>query len=373
MRFSSGDNAIAADSLAAVFHAAGRPLELRRFALPELAAGELLVRVTCATLCGSDLHTYQGRRPAPTPTVLGHEIIGRIEALGPGEPVCDDRNKVLQIGQRVTWSIAASCGRCFFCQRDLPQKCERLFKYGHEAINERHPLSGGLAEFCHLAPGTAIVSLPDQLPDLVACPANCATATVTAALRVGGGCRDQTVLVQGAGMLGLAACALAQGGGASRVIVCDVDENRLAPAKRFGAHRCVCVARNTEALGTTVKEITNGRGVDLAIELSGSAGAIEAGLPLLRIGGRYVLVGAVFPGPPVSLSAEQIVRGCLSIHGVHNYAPQDLSRAVAFLAENHRRYPFDELVTETFPLAEAERAFQYAIETRPLRVAIVNG
>ena len=166
---------------------------------------------------------------------------------------------------------------------------------------------------------------------------------------------------------------LARSGGAREVIVCDVDENRLALAQRFGAHRCVCVAQDTETLGTAVDEATDGRGVDLAIELSGSARAIEAGLPLLRIGGRYVLVGAVFPGPPVSLNAERIVRRWLSIHGVHNYAPQDLSRAVAFLAENHRRYPFDELVTETFPLAEAEWAFQHAIETRPLRVAVVSG
>ncbi len=332
----------------------------------------MLVRVTCATVCGSDLHTYQGHRSTPTPTVLGHEIIGRIEALGPGEPVCDDRAAPLQIGQRVTWSIAASCGRCFFCRRDLPQKCERLFKYGHQAIDEVHPLSGGLAEFCHLAPGTAIVSLPDELPELVACPANCATATVTAALRVGGGCRDQTVLIQGAGMLGLAACALARRGDAREVIVCDVDESRLELAPRFGAHRCVCVAAGAESLGAAVEEATGGRGVDLALELSGAAGAIEAGLPLLRIGGRYVLVGAVFPGPPVSVSAEQIVRRWLSIHGVHNYAPQDLSRAVAFLAENHHRYPFDELVTRTFELSEADRAFQYAIKTRPLRVAVMN-
>jgi alcohol dehydrogenase len=346
---------------------------MRRIALPELAVGEVLVRVTCATLCGSDLHTYQGRRPTPTPTVLGHEIIGRVEEVGPGDPVCDDHGAPLQVGQRVTWSIAASCGRCFFCQHDLPQKCERLFKYGHEAINEQHPLSGGLAEFCHLAPGTAIVSLPDQLPDLVACPANCATATVTAALRVGGGCQDQVVLIQGAGMLGLAACALANFGGASEVIVCDVDEKRLNLARRFGATQCVCVRQDSQALTATVKELTDGRGVDLAIELSGSDGAIETGLPLLRIGGRYVLVGSVFPAPPVSLSAENVVRRCLSIHGVHNYAPQDLSQAVSFLAENHHRYPFDELVTETFPLAEAERAFQHAIETKPLRVAVVNG
>ena len=82
---------------------------------------------------------------------------------------------------------------------ELPQKCEQLFKYGHERITPAHPLSGGLAEFCHLALGTPILPVPDALPDLVACPVNCATATVAAALRAAGGCRGRSVLVQGAG------------------------------------------------------------------------------------------------------------------------------------------------------------------------------
>lgn len=161
--------------LGAVFAAAGEPLVIREFELPKLVSGELLVRVTCCTICGSDLHTYQGRRSTPTPTILGHEILGVIAALGLGDPPVDLQNRALGVGDRITWSIAASCGDCFFCEHELPQKCEHLFKYGHERISPRHPLSGGLAEFCHLAAKTPIVRLPDTLPDLAACPANCAS------------------------------------------------------------------------------------------------------------------------------------------------------------------------------------------------------
>ncbi len=97
---------------------------------------------------------------------------------------------------------------------------------------------------------------------------------------------------------------------------------------------------------------------------------MQMGLKLLRIGGHYVLVGAVFPSSPLALDPEAVIRRLLNIHGLHNYTPADLADAVAFLAQHHARYPFAELVTDSFPLAEADRAFQHAIETRALRVAV---
>ncbi len=362
------------DTTAVVFNSPGQPLEFRRFPVPELTPGEALVQITACTLCGSDLHSYQGHRSIPTPTVLGHEIIGKIVALGPGEPICDFNGSPLPIDTRVTWSIAASCGDCFYCRDAIPQKCEYLFKYGHEILSPEHPLSGGTADYCHLAAGTAIFPLPEELPDLVACPANCATATVAAAYRVTGGaewCRDKVVLVQGAGMLGLTACAMAQVYGASAVIVSDIDSKRLETALQFGATHCVSVIEEECKLNAIVKELTSGRGVDLALELSGASGAMADGLNLLRIGGRYILVGAVSPVAPTPVSEEIIIRRMLSIHGVHNYAPEDLAEALQFLKNNHNKFPFIDLVTEKFSLDQVEEAFQYAIESRALRIAIL--
>ena len=99
--------------------------------------------------------------------------------------------------------------------------------------------------------------------------------------------------------------------------------------------------------------------------------AMEAGLKLLRIGGCYVLVGAVFPGPPIAVDAQSVVRRMLRITGVHNYAPSDLVEAVSFLAEHHGRFPFADLVTDRFSLDDVDRAFQHAIQHRPLRVAVL--
>jgi len=369
---------MADSSLAAVFHDAGAPLTLETFDLPSLGPGEVLVRITCATLCGSDVHTFSGRRSTPVPTVLGHEILGVVEAIGPPradsnrseQAVADYHGRRLETGDRVTWSIAASCGDCFFCQHDVPQKCERLFKYGHERIVSEHPLSGGLAEYCHLAAGTAILRLPEGLSDVVACPANCATATVAAALRVGGGCEGESVLIQGAGMLGLTAAAMVSCRGAREVIVCDVDAKRLERATRFGATQTLLVDDDESELISSVQRLTAGRGVDLAIELSGAPSAVQTGVKMPRIGGRYVLIGSTFPTPPVALDPEAVVRRLLSIVGNHNYKPEDLAEAVAFLSRHGSDFPFAELVHDEFSLRQAEAAFQHAVAGDSLRVAV---
>ncbi len=359
-------------SLAAVFAAAGQPLRMQRFPLPHLRQqGEVLVRVGLCTICASDLHTYQGHRSVPTPSVLGHEILGTIVEFGPGEPTIAYDGQRLKVGDRVTWSIAASCGDCVPCAKGLPQKCDHLFKYGHEEMTEAHPLSGGLSEYCHLATGTAILRIPDSLSDAVACPANCATATVTAALRAAGGCRRETVLVQGIGMLGLTACAMARWQGAREVIACDIDARRLALAGSFGATRSALVAGDGKTLAGIVEDATGGRGVDLALELSGSTDAIESGLELLSVGGRYVWVGSVFPSRPLSVRADTIVRRHITIRGVHNYTPRDIQDAIEFLRLNSPEFPFDELVPETFSLSEADVAFRHAIEKRAFRVGVV--
>ena len=97
---------------------------------------------------------------------------------------------------------------------------------------------------------------------------------------------------------------------------------------------------------------------------------METGIELLRIGGRYVWVGAVFPGRLLSISAETVVRKLLCTQGVHNYTPEDLGSALQFLKDNHARFPFEQLVAETFALEDAETAFSHASQSGVLRVAV---
>lgn len=333
----------------AVFRGAGRPFAYVQWPLPRPQGTEVVVEVIACTLCGSDLHTIHGRRSVPVPTILGHEILGRIVAFGPEASRLDAAGRPLAEGDRVTWAIVASCGECYYCRRDLPQKCERGFKYGHEPHRPGRELSGGLADHCLLVPGTAIFRVPDGLSDEVACPSSCATATVANALEAAGPIADRSVLVLGAGMLGVTAAAWSRALGACAVIACDPNNDRLAAAVSFGASTTSTPA----TLAQCVADAAGGRGVDIALELSGAPDAIGQTLPLLRTGGTLVLVGSVFPTPPSAIAPEQIVRGCITVRGIHNYAPRHLHAALAFLSQN-TQYPFASLIAPWRALDELD-------------------
>ncbi|WP_250008139.1 zinc-binding dehydrogenase [Actinoplanes sp. M2I2] len=316
---------------------AGRPFAVVTAPRPRPGAGELLVKIDLATVCGSDVHTVEGKRPGPAPAVLGHEQVGTVVEAGAGAPA--------RAGQRIVWSVTRSCGKCDRCRRDLPQKCLHLHKYGHEPLDETRPLTGGFATHCLLGPGTAVAEVPAEVPDEVAAPAACATATVMAAVAAAGeiGPGDRA-LVTGAGMLGLTATAVLAESGA-HVVAADPDPARLEMAHRFGAKE---VMTSSAAV----------RDIEVAIELSGAAAAVGDALASLTIGGTLVLAGSVFPGPAVAVDPERVVRGLLTVTGVHNYRPADLRAAVAFLAAHHRRYPFAELVAGRYPLDRLGEAFR---------------
>jgi alcohol dehydrogenase len=353
-------------SLAVVYAGVPGQLALQEIPRPEPSSGEILVRVIGCTLCGSDLHTFEGRRQVPTPTVLGHEIAGEIVALGPDAPRCDLANQELRCGSRITWSLVASCCQCFFCQHDLPQKCVKAVKYGHEPLHPGRELLGGLAEHCLLVPGTSIVRLPDDFPLEVACPANCATATAAAALEAAGEIEGTRVLVLGAGLLGLTVCAMASARHAAEVICVEVNSERRARARLFGATHAIA----PEELINVAGGLTQNRGVDVLVELTGSPAALETAWPVVRMGGTFVLVGSVFPARPVALPLEQIVRRHLILRGIHNYRPRHLLAAVQFASQYHRDFPFAELVAEWHTLASVENAMRSARNPSRIRVGI---
>lgn len=351
---------------AAVFHGEPQQIELADFALPRPRGSEVLVRVAGCTLCGSDIHTYEGRRTVPVPTVLGHEIVGEIVEMGPSAPRVDLGGRPLAVGDRVTWAIVAHCGECPMCRAGLPQKCARGVKYGHESLRPGQELLGGLASHCLLVENTSIVRLPSDMPLAVACPANCATATVAAALEAAGDLTGARVCLFGAGMLGLTACAMARALGAAVIHCVDPLPERLALARQFGATH----VSTPEEYAPAAEQSVGAAGFDCVVELSGSADAFHASWPLLRTGGTLVLVGSVFPGPPVPVALEQIVRRNLTIRGVHNYAPRHLQMAVDFLERHAREAPFEELVSTWYPLASIQEAFSASRQPGAIRVGI---
>jgi alcohol dehydrogenase len=346
-------------SLAAVFEQPARRLSMRELPIPHLERHEALVRIECCTVCGSDLHTVKGTRKEKSPSILGHEAIGRVADLG-SPPLRDIAGAALRIGDRVTWSTSCSCGSCDRCTTGLPQKCRTLAKYGHEVAEGRLALSGGLAQYIVLRSGSAVVKVVDNISADVLCPANCATATVACSIRYAGSIANQRVLIIGAGMLGLTATAMVHSLGATEIVVVDTQASRLETASRFGATQTIEAA---DLLKTEKR-------FDIVFEFSGSSDSISAACELSDVGARVILVGTVMPSPPVALDPELIVRRCLSIRGVHNYAPVDLATAIEFLCGAGRKYPFAELVARHFTLAEINDAVAYAIEHRPVRIAV---
>lgn len=341
--------------IGAVFDTPGRLPSLRSFPLPDLRAGEALVRITCCTVCGSDVHSWTGKRSTPLPSILGHEIVGEIEALGPGAPARDVVGDALAVGDRVVWGVVSSCGVCQRCRDGMPQKCLAAWKYGHQAIDDvlpqrgdssatdaprTSPLSGGLASHCHLVAGTAIVRVPPALPDSLASTTACAGATVCAAIAAAGSLDGRRVLVTGAGMLGLLACAIAARRAAT-VTVIDVNPDRLGQARRLGATTVADSVRVTQSF-------------DVLIECTGRTPVTQAAIERLDVGGRAILVGAVFPDAPLAIDAQSVIRRLLTIRGVHNYTPADLAAAVEFMADANVIAAFSPLVAAPVSLADVD-------------------
>jgi alcohol dehydrogenase len=333
-----------------VFEGAGRPLQICSMPVPQPRRGEILVRNEYATLCRSDLSTYSGRRLEAVPTILGHEVVGRIVALGEQVPERDLLGFRLAIGDRLAWAIYASDPTHTMARRGLPQKVPGMLKYGHTELTAHCAWHGGLAEFTLLRAHTPIVRLGDDVPVQVAALTNCALATAAAALRLAGSVLDRRVLVLGAGALGLAAAAQAKVGGSRWVGVLDRDAERAELARRFGA----------DAVGAAAAAGSLFDGVDVAIDCTGHPDAMGTSLQLLAVGGIAVWVGAVAPVGTVAIDPERLVRRLLTVRGLHNYTADDLAAAAAFVQGNHRRFPFVELVQEEFALADAEAAFRCA-------------
>jgi putative phosphonate catabolism associated alcohol dehydrogenase len=306
---------------------------------------------------------------------LGHEIVGSIVDFFTGDdPLSDARNQVLKAGDRITWSIYSSDPDSYFAQKDIPQKGDNLFKYGHEIISHPdHNMHGGLSEYCVIRENTVVVKLDESIAPSAVAPINCAVATVAGGFRLAGAVENKSVLVIGSGMLGIMAIAMAKSKKASPIIALDIDRRRLEICDQFGASDTVNIQKlsKDEIVNLVHRQVANG--VEVVFELSGVTESMELSLNLLQIGGMAIWIGATYPGPPISIDGETIVRNLLKIKGLHNYNAKDLVDAVEFIEKHHDEYPFEQLVEKEFSLKEVGEAFDYAIKHKPFRVGINFG
>jgi alcohol dehydrogenase len=357
---------------AAVYQAPKAPFVIKQYPLRAAGPGEVLVRNTMSTICRSDIHSWEGRRPNPCPGILGHEIIGVIEELGAGIET-DMRGQPLGLGDRITWTEFFSCGRCFHCVvLAMPQKCVSVRKYGHDFADLEPHFLGGFAEYCYILPGTEILRLPDAMSDKEATPLNCGVATMISVTEACDIALGDCVVVQGLGLLGLYGCAMAKARGARLVIGLDAVDDRLKMARSFGADQTIDVSATGEQdLVKAVRDLCRPDGADVVMEVCGVPAVIPAGLAMLRTGGRYTLAGLVNPHSDVTIDANMILKRWITLRGIHNYHPRHLIQALDFVMSNRERFDFARIVDSTFRLDQLDEAFRRAGERSVLRAAIV--
>jgi len=352
----------------AIFNKQGINIELTEVNIPELKEGEILVKTEYTTLCRSDLNTYSGKRIEKTPTILGHEIVGRIVEFGANCNRTDERGEYLKENDRITWAIYASNPNDVQSKNGIPQKAADLFKYGHELVTPESNLHGGLSEYIVLRKHTPLAKLDLNLPVQLGAIVNCAISTVAGAIRLAGNLNGKKVLISGAGNLGIYACAMSKTLGASRVVATDTSNERLEWSLKCGADTALLADQTTKE--KIKQQFGTENPFDVVLEFSGVDTAMENGISMLAIGGTAVLVGATHPGLDIRINPEKVIRNLLSIKGLHNYNADDFITAVSFIEKNHNHFPFLEMIYEGFTLDQVNQAFEYAINFNPFRVGI---
>ncbi|RKT53725.1 zinc-binding dehydrogenase [Saccharothrix australiensis] len=328
---------------AAVLTEHGRPLHLTELPLPaEVEPGAALVRVSCATLCGTDVEIWSGRMsfPGMLPMVLGHEMVGEVVAVGPGTR--DALGRDIAVGARIGWS-ESTCGECHGCTvlRE-PVACAKR-GYGFLQRSDVHPYAtAGLCEYAYVVPRAAKLLLPDDLPDAWAAMAGCAAKTVLRAFSPVGGLTGARVVIQGSGALGLFATAVAHISGAAQVITVGAPASRLALAGRFGADATVDVAVGSDAIVERVRELTGGRGGDLVMDFAGAPSVGQEAVGMAAQRGRVVIVGSTGPGA-APLPLGTVMGKELTVYGSLNGDISDYHRAIEFFGAFADRMPWHDL------------------------------
>jgi threonine dehydrogenase-like Zn-dependent dehydrogenase len=357
---------------AAVFTGPRKPFEIRHYDPPEVEPGAALIKVRLANLCGSDLHMWRGESPFPPGMVAGHEMVGTVERLGEGL-ITDAAGRPLEEGDRVVYPYFHFCGTCRPCTRGKRTACQNKLRFWVSPADDPPHFRGAYAEYYYLPPGTPLYKVPDEIPDEVVAPANCALSQVIYGLHVGGLSLGESVMVQGAGGLGLYCTAVAKQMGASMVIVADVVRERLEMARRFGADHILELTQFKDAkdIANTVRQLTHGQGVDIVMGLAGVAHSLPQALRVLAPGGRLVEIGNIGIGPTAQVDPGYMVLRGLTIHTSVCYEPWALGAAVEFLAINHRSLPLGEVLSHRFPLDRINEAFERADSGEVIRATLV--
>ncbi len=347
---------------AAVFYEPGTPFQIESLELAPPAAGEVMVKVKAAGVCHSDWHLMTGATRHAMPVVPGHEGAGIVEAVGPGVTAVSP-------GDHVALNWAPSCGRCFYCLNGRPSLCEtyiepiwagtmmdgstRLSKNGQPVYH--FSATACFADYT-VVPEVCCVPLDKNLPLPIAALIGCAVTTgVGSVLNTAGVKPGSSVVIFGAGGVGLSTIMGAKLAGASVIIAVDKHEAKGDMALEFGATNFLMPGPH---LIDAVRDLTNGRGADYAFEAIGIPAVQEQCLQAIRPGGLVVLSGISPMGSGTNLPGAILTRQEKTVTGSY-YGSANTARDFPLYADLYRRglLDLDQLVTRTYTLEKINAAY----------------
>lgn len=360
---------------ASVVNGVGLGFTVEELAIDEPRGYEVLVDVRASGLCHSDLHLAENDYGLPMPTVLGHEVAGVVAAVGPSVTTAC-------IGDHVVACLVKFCGRCIECTSGHTFACStpnptlrpaseppRLTRNG-VAIEQAHGI-GGFAEQS-LVHENQLAVVSKDIPFAAACVIGCATVTgAGAAINTAKVSPGDTVAVLGMGGVGLNVVSGAHLAGALRVVAIDVDDSKLAVARRFGATDVVNAA-NTDPV-TAVKDIIGG-GVAHAFEVVGLPHTQHQAVALARHGGGVHFVGLARPGTTLEIeSSLAMLRSHTTIAGVH-MGSTNLKRDIPMFVDYYLqgRLNLDDLISQEIGLSDIDDAYKQLRAGKVIRSVITS-
>lgn len=346
---------------AMVMHEPGRDLVLEDLDMDDPGPGEVRVRIEAVGVCHSDVHYLTGGLTARTPIVLGHEGAGIVEQVGAGVTS-------VGIGDRVVLMWRPRCGECEYCLSGRPAQCTLGAVHGqkNELLRGGTRLSKHGEPYYHLMGAScfaeeaivsqeSIIAIDSDMPAEIAAIVGCAVITgMGTVLNRMPDLTGKSIVIVGAGGVGLSAVIAAELVGAAQVIVSDVVSSRLDKARELGATHTI--DSSTEDFGARVREITGG-GAHYVLEAIGRAETIRAGFEALRPGGTEVVVGIGDAGAELSVPINGLVQGDRQIVGaLYGSANTPLQLPEILRLYRAGRLPLDRLLDRSFRLDEANEA-----------------
>ncbi|MEZ6123358.1 MAG: galactitol-1-phosphate 5-dehydrogenase [Planctomycetaceae bacterium] len=335
-----------------------KKLELTDIPVPEIGPEDVLVQVQACGICGSDIHGWDGSsgRRIP-PLVMGHEAAGIVSAVGRDV-------KGYKEGDRITFDSTVWCGKCHYCLSGRPNLCDNRMVLGVSCGDYRR--YGCFAEYVSV-PARICCHLPDSLSFQHAALIEAVSIAVHAANRTPVSLGDTAVVV-GSGMIGLLVIQAIRQKGCTRVIATDLDSNRLKVAKKLGADVTINVKEEDPV--QRVRELTGGRGADVALEVVGATPTVKAAIDCTRKGGSITIVGNL--APTIELPLQSVVTRELNVFGTCASAGE-YPACVDLLATGRIRV--EDMITATAPLEDGHDWFSrlYAGEPGAMKVVLCPG